>query len=190
LNIAASDITDRDTAHFWRGKLAHINLPSRSERYRMRVEGEGATSFQPVSFAELAAIPAWINWPDEEQRTLAIVAAILAHADAIERELSGEKLRSLAITLRDDLFDYIAEHHFESALQLNHMRDVAEKLPRPEDLEQMGRRLLLSSLPLVLQKQYPEAAGDMYGRQITDLARTAISAFQSHISAEAEESVA
>jgi hypothetical protein len=153
----------------------------------MRMLAGDAGIAAPLSFAEFAAIPGWLQWSEDQQNRLTIIAAILVSADAIERELSGEKLRALVMAAGSDLFDYIAEHYFEAALQASTAQDMAAKLPRPEDLEPLGRSILLRSLPAVLQARYPEASSDPYGRQIAKLACDAIAAFQNHTAALAAE---
>lgn len=108
-----------------------------------------------------------------------MMTAILSNVDSIERELSGEKLRALAVAIGSDLFGHVAEQYFEVALKLTQIQDTAPKLPRPEDLEQLGRHILVCSLPCALQARFPEAANDPHSQAIVALACDAVTSFRS-----------
>ncbi len=178
MNTAATIISVEMKTGSWQHRLSQIDAPSRGDRYRLRAAQDKPEANAHSAFAELSLIPNWLSWPDEQRSQLAIIAALIAHAGVIERELSGEKLRSLAQKVGSDLFDFIAEHYLEAPQLLTSQQVMPACLPRPEDLETIGQEILFRSLPLSLGSKYPDAANETYARQVNEIAEAAIQSYQ------------
>ncbi len=105
-------------------------------------------------FATLAALPDWLLWSDADQVQLAKVVALLMHRSGIDHELSGSKLAALSDAVGEDIFDLVCEAVLPASVGANHV------LPRPEDIESIGRDIMNRALPLHMASRYVGAIGD------------------------------
>lgn len=108
-------------------------------------------------FAEVAALPDWVLWDQNDRNRLAKAVATLCHRPAIDQELSGAKLGALAETVGEQLFEALC--HDRVALDTENPY-WSQELPRPEDLQVFGERLMHAALPKFCADRYPGADDD------------------------------
>jgi hypothetical protein len=117
---------------------------SRASRFSVRVSGR-----PPLLFAELMQTPAWvIAQRDENYRiTLIRMAALLHFRPQIDREISGARLQLLAQEFGEDMLDAALDAEvIEGSVPLD------AHLPRPDQMEALGRALVEQALPFALRQ--------------------------------------
>jgi hypothetical protein len=139
-----------------RAKLALIRGHGHGGRATIFRNHRLGTAGNEPDFATLAALPDWIALKAEEQVRMAKAVAVLMHRPAIDQLLSGRKLAALSDAVGEALFDELSDF----PLPANITATVSDSLPRPEDLETIGRAQMLAAIPSALALQYPGAAGD------------------------------
>jgi hypothetical protein len=146
-------------------------MVSRSFKFRNAMAKDTSSSIEePIAalrFADIAQLPEWISWSDEEQGLLAKSVAILQHIRAIDQELSGVRLAAIAQTVGDDIFDQLCN----SAHTIADDNDQwPTRLPRPEDLTKIGMDILFSGLPIQLSSRFPAANDNAQAAALSKLA--------------------
>ncbi len=144
--------------------IAPVETRYRSAKFRRILSGETAPA---IRFADIAILPEWITLPDNTRNLLAMSVAVLHHNRAIDMELSGARLAAIAGTIGDELFDQLCH----AACNISAIADAGPtRLPRPEDLQQIGMAMMLEGLPAALSHQYPQACSNVYAANLTQVA--------------------
>ncbi len=144
--------------------IAPVETRYRSAKFRRALSGETAPA---IRFADIAILPQWLSLSDDARNQLAISVAILHHKCAIDMELSGARLAAIAETIGDALFDHLCDAAGNiSAIA----QDGPTRLPRPEDFQQVGMTMMLEGLPAALSHRYPQARGNLYAANLTQVA--------------------
>ena len=135
---------------------------TRRRRYALLTEavpaGRGARFGRRVGnqpgprYADLAKMPDWLSEPEARRQRIAALAGLLRYRRAIDAELSGPKLATIAEMLGEDLFDAACDAEVEA--------DGPASLPPPERILDEGRGLLEAALPLSLAAAFPGARDD------------------------------
>jgi hypothetical protein len=141
-----------------------IQISSRGQCYR---HSNAKTGPAPLSFSDVAAIPDWLSWDSDSRCELALASAILYHRPAIDRELSGVKLGALADRIGREIFDHLCNEELDETINPGFL---SEQFPRPEDLDDIGERLLSASLPKTFCSAFPAATGDEQARKLVAFA--------------------
>lgn len=131
---------------------------TRGSRFANRIAGVAGPSL-----SDLAAVPRWLMLPKEQQTKMAMAAGLLPHKNALDRELSGQKLSALANVFGEDLVDAVAA--LPSAVSSEH-----GSLPTPETLISEGWSILHRGLPTPFAGRFPNAANDADARSIAEKA--------------------
>jgi hypothetical protein len=139
-----------------RAKLALVRGHGHSGRATAFRNHQLSTAGIEPDFATLVALPDWIALTAAEQTHMAKAVAVLMHRPAIDQLLSGHKLAALSDAVGEALFDELSD----CPLPANITVTGSDRLPRPEDLETIGREQMLAAIPSALALQYPGAAGD------------------------------
>jgi hypothetical protein len=143
----------------------------RSSKFRKLLSTDTQSTVEgPIAalrFADIAQLPVWLSWSNEEQEQLAKSAAILQHIRAIDQELSGPRLAAIAQTVSDDIFDQLCN---AAHMIVDDSNEWPTRLPRPEDLTKIGMDILYSSLPTILSHRFPGAEGNAQATALTNLA--------------------
>jgi hypothetical protein len=121
----------------------------------------------PPDFASVCAVPAWMMMDSKAKSGIAQSVAVLAHRQAIDRELSGKKLGALADVIGHDRMDALCDCPVPP---LDDRWGQYAVLPRPEDLETFGASLLEAALPLALKSRFPDATDDAAARALVTIA--------------------
>jgi hypothetical protein len=154
-----------------RAKLALIRgapYAARATRFRDRQLNDDVPTLDAAS---VMAVPDWLLSSEEQQIGLAKAIAILLHRPAIDSELSGTKLAALSDAVGEELFDDLCDHRLTEEMP----EPVSRDLPRPEDLEAIGRDHMQRAIPIALSAQFAEARGDQLSAKLcTTAARVAL----------------
>lgn len=98
----------------------------------------------PADFAALLAAPAWLRWPADRQRRLALAVALRSEAASLARSIDGIRLGALAKVAGEDAVDWaIARGADEEAR--------ADPNVAPEALAARGFAILRAGLPAALR---------------------------------------
>jgi hypothetical protein len=152
---APSQATARSAGLRARLAVARTLQPSsRGQDFRRAMTKKDAFT---LAFSDIATLPDWLSWNQDDRDTLALATAILYHRPAIDRELSGAKLGALADAIGRVAFDHYCSEEFDGTIDAGFLSD---QFPRPEDLPVIGVRLIYSSLPKALSQTFPAAIGD------------------------------
>ncbi|MEL6878270.1 MAG: hypothetical protein AAGL68_09260 [Pseudomonadota bacterium] len=108
-------------------------LPARARRFAARLRGDHVPGF-----GELVDPPAWSEVAKEQRTDLAAVMALLRFRPALNAELNGQKLASLAQFIGEDRFDQVCEISLDEI----GVQDACEALPTPFELVEQGERLI------------------------------------------------
>jgi hypothetical protein len=149
-----------------RAKLALIRGHGHGGRATIFRNHRLGTAGNEPDFATLVALPDWIALTAEEQTRMAKAVAILLHRLAIDRELSGHKLAALSDAVGETLFDELRD----CPLPANITATGLDRLPRPEDLETIGREQMIAAIPSALALMFPGAAGDIQASALCAIA--------------------
>jgi hypothetical protein len=125
---------------------------TRGSRFANRMAGVANPTF-----TDLAAVARWLMLPSDEQARVAMAAGLLQHKNALDRELSGQKLAALADVIGEDLVDAVAALPSEESVETN-------SLPPPETLVAEGWSILHRGLPDPFVTRFPQAANDADAR--------------------------
>lgn len=144
-----------------KGSWAGARLPSRAAR----LAGHAKTG-RPT-FAALAAWPEWLGLPEDRQRRIAAVAALLGAREALAGEIDGARLRAYA--------DAVGSEALEAIVAAEDAGSAA--LPPPEGLARQSARLLAASLDsraaeLAGLAPRPDSAAEALVRRAEALCRT------------------
>lgn len=134
--------------------LARHCPQGRGARFTRRASGQPA-----VQFGDLAKLPDWLDASEEQRARIAAAAGLLRHRRAIDAELSGPRLATLAAAVGEPLFDALCDADVPEIVG-------AEMLPPPERVLAMGTHLLEAALPLALQDRFPGARDDAIARDL------------------------
>jgi hypothetical protein len=153
-----------------RAKLGLIRGHShgRATLFRNRRLGEAGND---PDFSALVALPDWVALPDADQTHMAQAVAVLLHRSAIDRELSGHKLAALSDAVGEALFDELCDCPLPATINAI----GSDRLPRPEDLESIGREHMLRAIPFALASRFPGAAGDGHASVLCTIAAQLLS---------------
>ncbi|WP_158266275.1 hypothetical protein [Allosphingosinicella deserti] len=110
------------------------------------------------SYGDLAKIPDWLSEPEARRQRIAALAGLLRYRRAIDAELSGPKLATIAELLGEDLFDAACDADADA--------DGPASLPPPERILDEGRGLLEAALPRSLAAAFPGARDDDQARRL------------------------
>jgi hypothetical protein len=155
-----------------RARLALAQTIQPSSRGQCFRNAKAKTNSFPLSFADIAALPEWLSWSQNDRDKLALAAAILYHRPAIDRELSGTKLAALADAVGHSFFGHLCSEECGENFKIGFLSD---QFPRPEDLPAIGERMLGSSLPKAFSQTFPAAIGDEQARKLVAFAAALIS---------------
>ncbi len=147
-----------------RQKLAYLRGQNRSKRaikFNQRLEAV-QPGVDETDFNRTASLPDWILLPDEDQALIGLSAAILSERDAIDRELSGERLIAIAATVGDELFEKLCEVTLFDNTAHNTDMPMSQLLSRPEDFLAIGHDIRL------------RAVHDNYARSLCDIAASVV----------------
>jgi hypothetical protein len=139
-----------------RAKLALIRGHSHGRRASFFRDHKLGEAGNDPDIAMLVALPDWIALMPAEQARLAIAVAVLLHRPAIDQLLSGNKLAALSDAIGENLFDDLCDYSLPASISIM----CSNHLPRPEDLEAIGREHMLRAIPTSLAARFPGAAGD------------------------------
>lgn len=145
-----------------------MNAEPRHRRYALLAEavpdGRGARFARrranqpgPV-YSDLAKMPDWLEGAEAGRHRLAALAGLLHYRRAIDAELSGPKLATIAAALGEDLLDAACDADFD--------QDGPTTLPPPERILAEGRDLLEAALPVSLASAFPGARDDARARSL------------------------
>jgi hypothetical protein len=148
-----------------RQKLSLLSGHDRRSRSRRFLDHQNPAA--PPDFTTLAAVPTWMMIDDLGKTTIAKYAALLAHREAIDRELSGKRLGALADAVGHDVMEALCDCVVP---QVSDPLGRQGLLPRPEDLEEIGLPLLEAALPFALKDRFPGAADDPNARSLVAVA--------------------
>jgi hypothetical protein len=147
-SFASSFGTSQDRTVKLRQKLTYLRGHHRSKRavqFERRLE-----TAQPIvkdaDFNSIATLPDWILLRDEDQVLIGLCAAILNERDAIDRELSGERLIAIAAVVGGELFEKLCEVTLTDNLQTFVDTPMSQLLSRPEDLHTIGHQIRLLAM--------------------------------------------
>ena len=147
---------------------------SRSARFARRVANTPGTK-APPTLADIVNLPDWILCDAHLADDIAAVTALLHFRYAIDRELSGEKLRAICEVVGEVHYDLVCEAPLPPG---GLMADKKVKLPPPERLSALGREMLERSLPAAMANQANKACGDVAMRQLSNIATMMVVAHQ------------
>jgi hypothetical protein len=139
---------------------------SRSARFARRVARTPGTK-APPTLADIVNLPDWILCDAHLTDDIAAVTAMLHFRNAIDRELSGEKLRAICEVVGEAHYDLVCEAPLPPGALL---ADATAKLPSPKRLAELGRNMLERSLPVAMADQVNRACGDAAMRQLSNMA--------------------
>lgn len=108
-------------------------LPGRARRFAARLRGEHVPTFN-----DLVDPPAWKQVAAEHRTDLAVTMALLKSRPAIDGELNGQKLASLAEFVGEERFDEICEVD----CSVFDFADEVGGLPNPLELIEQGEKLI------------------------------------------------
>jgi hypothetical protein len=160
-----------------RQKLQHVRghrFVGRAARFRSRQQGVGAEAVFVLDFAGVASLPDWIVADHERQHLIGLAAAILQERDAIERELSGDRLAAIAALVGEDLFERLCDIPLPDTID----SVSAARLRRPEDFAAIGAELRRSAMPAPLRNADVTDANAAKARLFCDRAASAIAAME------------
>lgn len=132
----------RQKLHYVRGH----SFGGRAARFREQLSDSPAKTLR-LDFASVATLPDWILASEAEQVRVGLSAAILKERQAIERELSGGRLASIAALVGADLFERLCDAILPEGL----VNPGSGRLPRPEDFATIGAGLRRAALPTSLR---------------------------------------
>ncbi len=164
----------------WQKRLERVGGEGRGARFRNRQNGEHLGNGAQVTLGMLAQMPDWLNCDQVAQEQLASVVSILSHRPAIDRELSGTRLRSLAEAIGPALFDHICDAAIDDLDDSYFSRGM---LPRPEDLVQHGRMIMYRALPKALTVTIPDSVGDITAAALVSRATAIIATMDMEVAA-------
>ncbi len=130
----AARASDRGDARWQRAQLLGVSASTRrAQRLSLRLAGE-----TPPEFSALAEIPEW-TLANIDRDHLALACALICNRPLIDREISGQKLASLAEMVGPELFDQICDVELPASLTVD---SSTGGLPPPHVLTDQGRALL------------------------------------------------
>lgn len=122
----------------WARQAPGGGAPSRGRRFAMRVRGE-----RLPSLADVAHIPAWRLADPALHRAIARAAATLFHRPQLDRMLSGDALRHLAVLNGEDVLDALLRAPVSDAMA---QADADAMLPNAASMDAVGELLLERSV--------------------------------------------
>jgi hypothetical protein len=145
---------------------------SRGSRFARCNEVVVETKLLPT-FADMINLPDWILCEDVIVGDIAAVTALLHFRYAIDRELSGTRLRAICECVGEGNYDLACEAPIPT---LELIADAETKLPSPDQLRAIGQTMLDRALPVTMASTISEACGDINMRQLSNIATALVTA--------------
>jgi hypothetical protein len=145
---------------------------SRGDRFARR-KGVMANAKSLPTLADMINLPDWILCDGDRADDIAAVTALLYYRYAIDRELSGTRLRSICECVGESNYDLVCEAPIP-AREL--IAGTDEKLPSPDRLKAIGQTMLDRALPVTMASTVSEACGDINMRQLSNIATVLVTA--------------
>jgi hypothetical protein len=148
---------------------------SRGSRFARR-KGLLAEAKSLPTLADMINLPDWILCDDVMVGDIAAVTALLHFRYAIDRELSGTRLRDICECVGEVNYDIACEAPIPT---LELIADSEAKLPSPDQLKATGQTMLNRALPVTMASSVSEACGDINMRQLSNIATALVIAHKS-----------
>jgi hypothetical protein len=158
-----------------RKKLQHLRghrFGGRAAKFRSFQEHQPVQQPSALDFGCVASVPDWIVADPDRQHMIGLAAAILQERDAIERELSGDRLAAIAALVGNDLFEQLCDLSLPEDIESG----CSGRLPRPEDFAIIGAALRRAAMPAALRDGQPGDLDPAKARMLCDQAADLIHA--------------
>lgn len=155
--------------------LGKADTQSRGDRFALRREGTAEAEASP-SFADMVNLPNWILCDADMAGDIAAVTALLHFRHAVDRELSGTRLRAIC--------ECVGEHNYDLACEApipipELIADTETKMPSPDQLKTVGQMMLDRALPATMASTTVDAAGDINMRHLSNIATALVMSHRS-----------
>ncbi len=120
-----------------------------------------------LTLADLVNLPDWILCDSDMVADIAAVTTLLHFRPAIDRELSGTRLRAICECVGENNYDLACEAAIPAGELI---ADAEMKLPTPDQLNAVGRTMLNQALPITMVATVSEASGDFKMKALSNIA--------------------